>query len=335
MPTTVNAIGTRYVGKGKRATRRAIMSLVPNRNTMIALALSACCWAVPALAGAEDAKLPNPFFAYCVGIGVSSEAATLPAQLKLAPMLAELGYSGMAYVGLGGALDMLQALEKHGQKLFAVYIPLNVDPGAQGYDPQAQGVDPQAGRARHRRLAGGQQPEVQAVVQQRRRRARRGAVAADRRHGPAPGVALSLYPHLGCYAERMEDVVRLAKKTDRPNVGVTFTFCHFLAVDDRQEHGPRAGDGPALSEHGHHQRHRRVQAEELRRPLDSAPWTKGASTTSAVLVTLRKLDYHGPIGMIAYGIAGDPHDVLARSIKGWRAIWAKAVAAAARSPERK
>ena len=46
------------------------------------------------------------------------------------------------------------------------------------------------------------------------------------------GVAVSLYPHMGCYAERMEDVVRLAKKADRPNVGVTFTFCHFLAVDD-------------------------------------------------------------------------------------------------------
>jgi hypothetical protein len=31
----------------------------------------------------------------------------------------------------------------------------------------------------------------------------------------------------GGYAKRREDVVRLTKKTGRPNVGVTFTFGYF------------------------------------------------------------------------------------------------------------
>ena len=42
----------------------------------------------------------NPFFAYCVGIGVEPSAATLPAQMQLAPMLKELGYDSMALAGL-------------------------------------------------------------------------------------------------------------------------------------------------------------------------------------------------------------------------------------------
>ena len=64
-----------------------------------------------ALAG-ESAGLPNPFYAYCVGIGTDQESATLEAQLKLAPMLAELGYAGMAHVGLKGTEEMLEALEE-------------------------------------------------------------------------------------------------------------------------------------------------------------------------------------------------------------------------------
>ena len=183
---------------------------------------------------ASGVAMPNPFYAYCVGIGTDQESGTLRAQLELAPMLAELGYSGMGYGGLSGSMEMLQALEKHHQKLLAVYTDLIVDPGARGYDPQLKQIIP--------RLKGHgtivwltvSSRRVQAVIHGRRR----GAVELLREVAEIArqsGVAVSLYPHKGCYAERMEDVVRLAKKTGRPNLGVTFTFCHFLAVDDAKE----------------------------------------------------------------------------------------------------
>jgi len=88
--------------------------------------------------GAEQTatSLPNPFYAYCVGIGVGKEAGTLEAQLKLPAILADLAYSGTAFVGLDGALEMLGALENRGQRLFAVYTPLSVDAGDRGYDPK-------------------------------------------------------------------------------------------------------------------------------------------------------------------------------------------------------
>ena len=137
------------------------------------------------------------------------------------------------------------------------------------------------------------------------------------------GVAVSLYPHKGCYAQRMEDVVRLAKKTDRPNVGVTFTFCHFLAVDDAKNLD---------------------RVLKMARPYltmvtingtsgygsgNLASWIQvlgeGTFDVGAVLKALRKLDYRGPIGIIAYGIKGDRREILSRSIQAWKKLSAEAV----------
>lgn len=138
------------------------------------------------------------------------------------------------------------------------------------------------------------------------------------------GVAVSLYPHKGCYAERMDDVVRLAKKTDRPNLGVTFTFCHFLAVDDVKN---------------------LERVLEMARPYltmvtingtsgygsgNLASWIQilgeGTFDVGIVLKALRKLDYRGPIGIIAYGIKGDRREILSRSIQAWKKLSAQVAA---------
>ena len=59
-----------------------------------------------------------------------------------------------------------------------------------------------------------------------------------------------------------------------------------------------------------------------------AAWIKtldqGSFDVSRVLASLQKIDYRGPVGMIAYGIRGDRHEILARSIKGWKDICDKA-----------
>ena len=45
---------------------------------------------------------------------------------------------------------------------------------------------------------------------------------------------MALYPHMGMYVARVEDALRLAKKIDRKNVGVSFNLCHFLKLDDEK-----------------------------------------------------------------------------------------------------
>jgi sugar phosphate isomerase/epimerase len=270
---------------------------------------------------AQAAEPKNPFFAYCVGIGVEPSLGTPAAQKELAPMLAELGYDGMALPTLDGAESQLAALESHKQKLLAVYAPLNVDPGDRGYDPRLKELIP--------KLAG-HDTTVWLFLTSRRYKpsstdgdARAVELLRQLSDAARPhGVHISLYPHLTCYAQRIEDVVRLAKQVNRKNVGVTFTFCHFLALDSDKNLD---------------------RAIELARPYlnmvtingtngydakNFSAWIKtldqGSFDVSRVLKALRKFDYRGPIGVICYGIHGDRREILARSMKGWKEISARA-----------
>lgn len=300
------------------------MRSASNRRIWIGLALIACgAGLAPVELSAAEATKANPFFAYCVGIGTGKEGATLEAQKQLAPMLAELGYTGMAHVGLNGALEMLQTLEQHGQKLLAVYTPVNVDPGDPGYDATVKDLIPKL--AGHGTL-------VWLVINGRKQKP--GSPEGDARAvelvrqiadaGRPHGVRVSLYPHRGCYAERIEDVVRVAQKCQRPNVGVTFTLCHFMAVDDtRNLDRALALARPYLDMVT-------INGTDGYQPKNGGRWIRtldeGSFDVSTVLVALGKIDYRGPIGMIVYGIKGDRREILARSIQGWRQVWAKAAA---------
>jgi sugar phosphate isomerase/epimerase len=274
------------------------------------------------LLAADTTALTNPFFAYCVGIGVDKESAALTSQLQLPKMLADRGYAGMAYVGLEGATEMLAALEQHGQKLFAVYTPLNVDPDQSGYDPKLRELIPKLK---------GHGTTVWLVVNSKKYKP--SSTEGDDRAvellreiadlAKTAGVPVSLYPHRGAYAERMEDVVRLAKKVDRSNIGVTFTYCHFLAVDDAKNLDRVLEMArPWLTMVV-------INGTSGYDPKNRAGWIQtldeGTFDLSTVLKTLRRLDYRGPVGIIAFGIKGDRGDVLSRSMNGWKAISTKAV----------
>jgi sugar phosphate isomerase/epimerase len=295
---------------------------ITTRCWSLTIVTLACMLGGVLVAGAADdapqgASPPNPFYAYCVGIGTDPQSASLSVQLKMAPMLAELGYAGTAHVGLAGAMEMIEALESRGQKLFAVYSPLELDPGQPGYDAELKRLLPKLK---------GHGTLVWLVVNSKTHKSRSTdgddrAVELIREIADLAkeyGVAVSLYPHVHCYAERMEDVVRLAKKADRPNVGVTFTFCHFLAVDDAKniDH--------ALDTARPYLQMVTINGTSGYDPKDFGRWIQvlgeGSFDMATVLRSLRRIDYRGPVGIIAYGIKGDHRDILARSIKAWKAL---------------
>jgi sugar phosphate isomerase/epimerase len=306
-----------------------IMHSASQRWSLPGLALAVLAgWQFAVASAAENAPaaaaLPNPFYAYCVGIGTDQESGSLKAQLELAPMLAELGYAGMAHVGLSGATEMLQALEERQQKLLAVYTDLVVDPGDRGYDPQLEELVPKLK---------GHGTIVWLVVNSKTYKpssTEGDARAVDLLQKIAgiakqSGVAISLYPHKGCYAERMEDVVRLAKKTGRANVGVTFTMCHFLAVDNAKNLDR------VLEMARPHLTMVTINGTSGYDSGNFASWIQvlgeGTFDVGVVLKSLRKLDYQGPIGIIAYGIQGDRRAILSRSMQAWKKLSNQAASA--------
>jgi sugar phosphate isomerase/epimerase len=128
---------------------------------------------------------------------------------------------------------------------------------------------------------------------------------------------VSLYPHHGFWVERVEDAVRVAKKVDRTNVGVTFNLCHWLMVDDENNMESLIKSAmPYLflvSINGADSGGRNWK--QLIQTLD-----RGTFDMYRFLKALDDAGYNGPIGLQGYGIGGDAHNNLKRSLSTWRQL---------------
>jgi len=264
----------------------------------------------PVAEGSQTKGLTNPFFAMDTA---TDRKASPKAQ---AEMVNELGYAGIG-CDIKAMPDMLKAVDDCGTKLFTVYVGANVDPAKPKYDPQLKDV--------LKSLKGrdtiiwlfitGAKPsnadrdeQAVAIVQEV------ADLAAD------SGLRLALYPHTGFYVERVEDALRVMKKANRKNVGVTFNLCHWLRVDKEENMVPllqlalphlfvvtiNGADSGGKN------------WDTLIQTLD-----RGTFDNYKFLKTLRDLGYTGPIGFQGYAIKGDARDNLKRTIAAWRILSAR------------
>ncbi len=256
--------------------------------------------------------LSNPFFAMETGTR-DARHETADAQVS---MLKELGYAGTDHLGLAGIPAKLKALDAAGLKFFAVYTGVTIDGGESRYNPALKSVlKDLEGRDTVvwlHVLAKGFKPsspegDARAVEVIRE--------IADL--AAASGLRVALYPHTGFWVERVEDAVRVAKKVERKNVGVTFNLCHSLKTDG--EAGWRSRLEAALP----HLFLVTVNGADsggsdwktLIQTLD-----RGSFDVRGFLSVLKGLGYSGPVGLQGYGIGGDVHDNLKRSLGAWRRI---------------
>ena len=287
------------------------------RNIPLILSFTCACLADAAIADdAQPKQLPNPFFAFDNGTG--GQQVPFDQQAK---MLKELGYDGIAYSGTKGIPEMLKALDAQGLKMLSIYVGACVDPDKPPYDPglktaieQLKGRDTQIWLP----VAGG--TPSSANLDDR-------AVAILREiadMAEKSGLRVAIYPHLGCYAQRVEDCLRLVKKVDRKNVGVCFNLCHFLKLDDEKNLELRlkeampclfavninGADGGATKDMGW---------DRLIQTLD-----RGSYDVGGMLKTLKRLGYAGPVGLQGFAIPGDCRENLTRSMRKWRDLTAAA-----------
>lgn len=233
-----------------------------------------------------------------------------------AALVKELGYDGFG-AGFGQMPGIIAACEKAGLRLDTVYVGASVDPSK----PKHDGRLPEMIKALK-----GQETIIWLYVTGGK------ASATDRDDraveiireiadmAAASGLKVALYPHTGLYVASVGDAVRVAKKVDRKNVGVTFNLCHWLRVE------PGADLDKTLQLAKPYLLCVSINGADndgkdwktLIQPLD-----RGSFDNLVLLKKLKALGFKGPIGLQHYGIQGDSRENLQRSIDAWKDLNAK------------
>jgi sugar phosphate isomerase/epimerase len=225
-----------------------------------------------------------------------------------AKLLSELGYDGIGYTGAKDIPDMLQALDAHRLKMFSIYVGAYVGDQGPSYDPDLPAAcKALAGRDTLIWLtiqgqADDQDAQAVQVVQQ----------VADL--AQASGLRVALYPHVGFYVASTEDALRIVKKAQRQNLGVSFNLCHCLRLGNEQTIPALLREAmPHLLVVSINGADHDGDWDRLIQTLD-----RGAYDVPALLSLLQQLGYKGPIGLQCYNIRGDIRDNLTRSIGAWK-----------------
>ena len=126
---------------------------------------------------------------------------------------------------------------------------------------------------------------------------------------------VALYPHSGSYTEKIQDVLRIANKADRKNVGVTFNLCHFLKAENGKDFKKM------LKEAGN-----KLYAVSIcGADVDGKDWStliqpldRGTFNVAQLLEYLNEIKFTGFIGVQDYGIKGEPVETLKRSFDAYQ-----------------
>ncbi len=260
---------------------------------------------------AEVSAMSNPFFA--MDTGTKDEHHQTPQ--AQAAMLKELGYAGYGFTGFKDIPAMLQALDANTLKMFTTYVSATVEPEGGTLEPGLEeGVAALKGRDTilwitiNSKAFKPSAPEGDAIAVKLLRDV---ADKIQQTH-----LRIALYPHTNCWLEKVEDAVRVAKRVDRKNVGVTFNLCHWLNAGKGQNmNGLLDLAKPYLFVVTINGADTEGGWDRLIQPLD-----KGSFDIRSFLQGLRRIEYTGPIGLQGYGIKGDVHENLKRSITAWREL---------------
>ncbi len=254
----------------------------------------------------------NPFFAMDTAVRDLHELDTVKA----------LGYDGISWkTGTPAEVTAaVEAVRRHGLKLFAVYSyqtaeltssNLEVDPRLESVMKVLAGTDAIIWLPINSSAFPVSSSQGDAIAVPALRRL--ADVAASH------GLRVAIYPHQGCWTERVQDALRVAKAVNRTNFGVTFNLCHCLMVGDEAKVPQLLTEAAPylflVTINGADSGSRNTDWSHLIRPLD-----EGSYDVKTVLEKLKELHYQGPIGLQAYDVQIPVKDNLGRSMTAWHRI---------------
>jgi sugar phosphate isomerase/epimerase len=281
---------------------------------MTYLAVAAAVLGCGSYTHAEDSPAADPaFYAQACFYRADQRYPTLTDQIKL---LGELGYAGYSHFGMDGVPEVLRAVEEHHLKLFQLYANVSVDPAVKAkYDPRLKeaivtlkGRETMIGL-----LLGGKPPSTTEWDPQAVETVREIADLAA-----ASNLRVALYPHQGSWIERVQDGVRVAKKTDRKNVGVVFSEVHFFLCDEEKNLEATLKSAAPFLYVVNINGTDGDESRELARVLQ--PLDRGSFDNLKLLKLLRQQGYQGPIGFHGYMIQGDVRENLIHTMDGWKKL---------------
>lgn len=231
-----------------------------------------------------------------------------------AQVLKELGFTGIGWTP-PGISEMLTALDREGLSMATLYVGIRIGQGEQKFDPQLpKYIEELKGRgtiiwlqisSKSDPLSDPEgDPRAVAVIRE----------IAD--SAQAAGLRVALYPHAGAWLERVQDAVRVVKKVDRANVGVTFNLCHCLQVGDEGKISELLQEcRPHLLVVTINGAEHQGNWDQLIQPLD-----RGGFDVARFHRQLQGINFTGPIGLQHYGIKGDARENLRRSMAAWQKL---------------
>ncbi len=255
------------------------------------------------------AGLPNPVFAYEFG-------DITPAQQ--AGFARDYGFQGTVFDHARQLPERLRALDEAQLQLFFLWLTVDISNGQIKYEPGTEdAIEALKGRGTVVWVAipGGEGGGVGAEE--------RTIQAVDRISDLASrsNLRVALYPHYGFYLARFRDVVRVAERVGRSNVGVTFNLCHELRSGfDPEFHQLLDKAIPRLygvTVNGADRQGR--DWNTLIQPLGT-----GDYDVTELVRAIAKAGYRGPFGIQCYGLKGDPGVYLKQSMAAWRVISVRA-----------
>jgi sugar phosphate isomerase/epimerase len=257
---------------------------------------------------------PNPFFVFDNGLG-GENIPSIEAKLDL---VKETGFDGLSWRtdSPQRVRQLLEGARQRGLKVFVIYTSLDLKDGKLVYDPRLKEI-----------IALCQRTDTMIWPNMTSKQFKPSDPAGDDiavtglRELAAlcatNGVRIAIYPHVGLWVHRIEDALRVAKKVDRKNVGVTFNLCHAL-LDGAEDHVPALIEAAApylfvATINGADSHPPKPEMSQLIQPLG-----KGSYDVDPVLKKLSAVGFNGPVGLQCYQIPGEPKTLLSGSMAAWR-----------------
>ncbi|MCC6797612.1 MAG: sugar phosphate isomerase/epimerase [Candidatus Hydrogenedentes bacterium] len=283
---------------------RLSISLLVMAPALTSLLSFANAHAGPIPKATADRLLTQSFFVFDNGVG-RDQQWTIEQQ---AEALARFGYAGIGYSGTEHLDERLAAFKQHKLRVFNIYVPCYVDK-----DP-TYGDDLKAAIARLKDTGVVIWLTVQGAAEDDAKAVKAVTEIADL--AAASNLKVALYPHAGFFVADIEDALRVVRKVDRKNCGVTFNLCHELNA------GNEARFDQLIEEAAPHLFLVSINGADHEGGWDKLiqPLGNGSFDVVRLLRKIFDVGYEGPIGLQCYQVPGDTLANLEHNMKQWRDI---------------